>query len=76
MATVEIDVRGARRPVPVLKMTHLVLKKEVNPGDTLVVVADCPAFEEDVREWCRKLDKILLVFRDEGIDAKRCEVRI
>jgi tRNA 2-thiouridine synthesizing protein A len=76
MPTIEIDVRGAKCPVPVLKMTNMVMKKEVNAGDTLVVLADCPTFEKDVREWCKKLNKVLLVFRDEGTDAKRAEVRI
>lgn len=76
MATVEIDVRGAKCPVPVLKMTNMVMKKEVSPGDTLVVLADCPTFEKDVRDWCKKLNKVLLVFRDEGATAKRAEVRV
>jgi TusA-related sulfurtransferase len=46
-----------------------------NAGDTLVVLADCATFEKDAREWCQKMNKVLLVFRDDGA-AKRCEVRI
>ena len=75
MATVEIDARGAKCPIPVLKMTNSVMKKEVNTGDTLVVLADCPTFEKDAREWCQRMNKVLLVFRDEG-SSKRAEVRI
>jgi tRNA 2-thiouridine synthesizing protein A len=75
MATVQIDARGAKCPIPVLKMTNSVMKKEVNAGDTLVVLADCPTFEKDAREWCQKMNKVLLVLRDDG-GAKRCEVRI
>ncbi len=76
MGTVQLDVRGAKCPVPVLKMTNAVMKKEVNPGDTLVVVADCPTFEQDVRQWCKSMNKTLIVMKDEGNNAKRAEVRI
>ncbi len=76
MATMQIDVRGAKCPIPVLRMTNLVMKKEVNAGDTLIVVADCPTFEKDVRQWCQSMKKTLIVLRDEGNNAKRAEVRI
>jgi tRNA 2-thiouridine synthesizing protein A len=75
MATVELDVRGQQCPIPVLKMTNALMKKEVNSGDTLVVLADCPTFEKDVREWCNNMKKVLVVIRDEG-NSKRAEVRI
>jgi tRNA 2-thiouridine synthesizing protein A len=76
MGTTQIDARGAKCPVPVLKMTNSVMKKEVNPGDTLVVLADCPTFENDVRQWCKSMNKVLIVIRDEGNNTKRAEVRI
>jgi tRNA 2-thiouridine synthesizing protein A len=75
MATVQLDVRGQQCPIPVLKMTNALMKKEVNNGDTLVVLADCPTFEKDVREWCGNMKKVLVVIRDEGT-AKRAEIRI
>jgi len=76
MATVELDARGQKCPVPVLKMTGLLMKKEVKPGDTLAVTADCPTFEKDVREWCQKMNKVLVVIKDLGNNAKKAEVRI
>ncbi len=76
MPTVTIDARGFKCPVPVLKMTNALMKKEVNVGDTLVVTADCPTFEKDVRDWCAKMKKVLVVMKDDGNNAKTCEVRI
>ena len=76
MKTVQIDAKGDKCPVPVLKMTNAIMKKEVDPGDTLVVVADCPTFEKDVKDWCRNMKKVLVVFREEGNNIKRCEVKI
>jgi TusA-related sulfurtransferase len=64
-----------RCPIPVLKMTALVMKKEVAAGDTLVVPADCSTFEKDAEDWCQKMNKVLVVMRDDG-PAKRCEIRI
>ena len=76
MKTVQIDAKGDKCPVPVLKMTNAIMKKEVDPGDTLVVVADCPTFEKDVKDWCRNMKKVLVVFREEGNNIKRCEVKV
>ncbi|HVP37835.1 MAG TPA: sulfurtransferase TusA family protein [Candidatus Saccharimonadales bacterium] len=76
MATVELDARGCKCPVPVLKMNNAVMKKEVQAGDTLAVTADCPTFEADVREWCTRMKKVLVVLKDAGNGAKRAEVLI
>jgi tRNA 2-thiouridine synthesizing protein A len=76
MATVEIDARGLKCPIPVLKMTNLVMAKKINVGDTMVVTADCPTFEKDVRQWCQTMKKTLIVLRDEGNNVKHAEVRI
>jgi tRNA 2-thiouridine synthesizing protein A len=76
MAKVEIDARGFKCPVPVLKMSNAVSMKEVHAGDTLVVLADCPTFEDDVRSWCTRQKKVLVVLKDEGNNVKRAEVRI
>ena len=76
MKIVQIDARGERSPVPVLKMTRAVMKKEVDAGDTMVVIADCPTFERDVKDWCKSMRKHLVQLSDEGDNVKRCEVRI
>ena len=41
------------------------MKKEVEPGDILEVLADCATFEQDVKAWCTAMHKVLLFMRDE-----------
>lgn len=72
MAISTLDGRGLRCPQPTLKMTVLAVK--LKPGDVLEVLADCPTFEKDVRDWCVRAKKILLWIRDEG-GAKRCQIQ-
>lgn len=76
MATVELDARGMKCPLPVLKMNSMVFGKKVNAGDLFVVLADCSTFESDLREWCARTKKVLVVIKDIGGGAKRAEVRI
>jgi len=47
----------------------------MNKGDILECVADCPSFEADVKGWCERTRKTLIVMKNEGA-AKRCQVRI
>lgn len=60
MAKVTLDFRGLKCPLPVLKLNVAVTKKEVNPGDTVDVLADCPTFESDVKQWCDKSKHLLV----------------
>ncbi len=76
MKTLNIDVRGHKCPIPVLKMTVAVLQKDVVPGDTLDVLADCPTFEGDVRTWCDTMHKVLILMKEEPNNCKRAQVRI
>ncbi len=39
---------------------------ELKPGDLLEVIADCPTFEKDVRQWCERTKKTLMWVKDEG----------
>jgi len=73
MATKVIDARGLKCPQPQLKM--LAESRSMNKGDIVEVVADCPTFETDVRQWCQRTKKALLWMRIEGT-AKRCQVQI
>lgn len=73
MRVVELDTRGLKCPQPVLK---IVAKwPELNSGDVLEVVADCPTFERDVRAWCERSKKPLLWIRSEGESVKRCQIQ-
>ncbi len=72
MATQTLDARGLKCPQPTLKITIVAIKMKA--GDVLEVVADCPTFEKDVREWVTRSKKVLIYIRDEG-ETKRCQIR-
>lgn len=67
-----LDARGLKCPQPTLKIT--VLATKVKPGEVLEVVANCPTFEKDVRDWCSRARKVLLWVKPEG-DSKRCQIQ-
>jgi tRNA 2-thiouridine synthesizing protein A len=68
-----VDARGLKCPQPTLMMLTESLKSQ--KGDILEVVADCPTFEHDVREFCATKKKALLWIKVEGT-AKRCQVQL
>jgi tRNA 2-thiouridine synthesizing protein A len=72
MAVSVLDARGLKCPQPTLKIT--VLSVKMKPGDVLEVVADCPTFEKDVRDWCSRARKTLLWVREEGT-AKKVQIQ-
>lgn len=73
MAVTVLDARGLKCPLPTLKMTGVC--RTLKPGDILEVVANCPTFETDVRNFCKVMQKALLFVKVEG-DAKRVQVRM
>jgi tRNA 2-thiouridine synthesizing protein A len=76
MAVVPLDVRGFRCPIPILKISMKVMKKEVLPGDLLEVTADCPTFESDLKQWCSQAKKTLVFLREEPAGTFKCQVKI
>jgi tRNA 2-thiouridine synthesizing protein A len=64
MAVVNLDTKGLRCPQPVLKIAAKM--PELSDGDVLVVVADCPTIEEDIRKWCDRMKKGILDLHREG----------
>jgi len=67
-----LDMVGMKCPQPVLKIA--VRAPDMNPGDILEVIGDCPTFERDVRVWCQRLKKTFLSIQDEGNDRKRIQI--
>jgi tRNA 2-thiouridine synthesizing protein A len=53
-----------------------VLAAKMKAGEVLEVVADCPTFEKDMREWVTRSKKVLLFMKDEPGGGKRCQIRI
>ena len=76
MATIELDLRGLKCPMPTLKLTGMVVRQEFKAGDIVAATADCPTFEKDVKEWCKKMQKVLIVMKDVGGNTKTAEIRI
>jgi tRNA 2-thiouridine synthesizing protein A len=74
VATQTLDAKGMKCPQPTLKV-H-VLAAKMKAGEVLEVVADCPTFEKDMREWVARTKKVLLFMKDEPGGAKRCQIRI
>lgn len=72
MSVQTLDCIGLKCPQPSLKVT--IMAPKMKPGDVLEVVANCPTFEKDIREWCVRAKKTLLWVRHEG-DATRVQVR-
>ena len=72
MAQETLDMVGIKCPQPVLKIA--VKAPEMNPGDILEVIGDCPTFERDVRVWCQRLKKTFLSIKDEGSGRKRIQI--
>lgn len=75
MARVQLDARGLKCPTPTLMLTNSIIKKEVVPGDTLAIIADCPTFEADVRNWCNTMKKVLVLYKEEQ-GVKKAEIRV
>ena len=73
MALEVLDMVGMKCPQPVLKIA--VKAPDMNHGDILEVVGDCPTFEKDVRVWCERLGKIFLAIKDEGHGKKRIQIQ-
>ena len=48
---VVVDARGLLCPLPVIRLGERM--REVAPGRVIVLLADDPMAEDDVRQWCR-----------------------
>ncbi len=47
----ELDCRGVRCPLPIIRLAQRI--EEVTVGGVVTVVADDPAARPDVQAWCR-----------------------
>ncbi len=73
MAVELLDMLGMKCPQPVLKIA--VKAPNMQPGDILEALGDCPTFEKDVRAWCDRLNKIFLSIKDEGDGKLRIQIQ-
>ncbi len=73
MATETLDASGLKCPQPVLKLA--ILAKKIAAGSLLEVLADCPAFPDDVKKWCDKNGKVLIACSDLGGGKFKAQVQ-
>lgn len=73
MGIVFLDTTGLKCPQPILKIAAK--SPDMQPGDILEVLGNCPTFERDIKAWCKRLKKTLLFIRDEGDNKKRCQIK-
>ena len=73
MSIETLDMVGMKCPQPILKIA--VKAPEMNTGDILEVVGDCPTFERDVRVWCQRLKKTFLSIQDESGGKIRIQIQ-
>jgi tRNA 2-thiouridine synthesizing protein A len=72
MAKKTLDTLGLQCPQPILQIA--VKSADLQQGDILEVIADCPTFENDVRLWCKRLNKQLLFIRNVN-GKKECQIQ-
>lgn len=68
-----LDTTGLKCPQPVMKIAAK--SPDMQPGDILEVIGNCPTFERDIRLWCERLGKTLMFIRDEGTGGIRCQIQ-
>jgi tRNA 2-thiouridine synthesizing protein A len=68
-----LDTTGQKCPQPVLELA--VRAPDMQRGDLLEVLGDCPTFEKDIRTWCERLGKVLLSVHEVGGDRKRIQIQ-
>jgi tRNA 2-thiouridine synthesizing protein A len=73
MSVIKLDTTGLKCPQPVLKIAAK--SADMQRGDILEVIGDCPTFERDIRAWCKRLKKTLMFIRDEGAGRMRCQIQ-
>jgi TusA-related sulfurtransferase len=67
-----LDATGLKCPEPILKLAAA--SADFKKGTILEVLGDCSTFEEDIRQWCARVNKKLLWIKDEN-GKKRCQIQ-
>ena len=73
MAMKVVDALGLKCPQPVLKLA--VAAPDMQVGDVMEILGDCPTFEKDVRIWCRRLGKVILSVKDGNGYRKHIQIQ-
>ena len=73
MATHTLDTLGLKCPQPILKVAAMA--KNIQPADMLEVLDDCHSFPNDIKAWCDRTNKTLLVCADEGEGKFKAQIQ-
>ncbi|MCA9692254.1 MAG: sulfurtransferase TusA family protein [Myxococcales bacterium] len=61
---IELDCKGLNCPMPIVKISKAI--RGMEPGETLRVEANDPAFKADVHAWIRRMGHALVDFTQDG----------
>ena len=73
MATHSLDTLGQKCPQPVLKLAAMA--RNIPPGDTVEMLADCESFPKDVEVWCARTGQTLLFCIDDGSGKHTAQIQ-
>ncbi len=71
---VQLDTLGLKCPQPILKIA--VKAADMESGEILEVLGDCPTFERDVRTWCERLGKVFLSVNYDSGERKKIQIQL
>lgn len=74
MATEQLDCMGLKCPQPILKVVAKM--PSMQAGDILEVLADCPSFPTDMKAWCEKTGKVLLMLTTDGTGKHTAQIQM
>ncbi|MCK4358550.1 MAG: sulfurtransferase TusA family protein [Candidatus Cloacimonetes bacterium] len=73
MAVKTLDATGLKCPQPILKVAAFI--PQMQAGDILEVLADCPSFPNDIKAWAQKTGRTLLFCMDEGGGKHKAQIQ-
>ena len=73
MAIETLDTLGLKCPQPVLRIAAKA--REMQHGDILEILGDCPTFEKDVRNWAERMSKVVLSVKINGSEKLSIQIQ-
>jgi tRNA 2-thiouridine synthesizing protein A len=74
MATEMLDCLGLKCPQPILKVAAKI--PTMQAGDIIEVLADCPSFPTDMKAWCGKTGKVLLMLSTDAEGKHTAQIQL
>lgn len=68
-----LDCKGLKCPQPILKV--VAFAPQVEEGEILEVLADCPSFPSDIQSWCARTGKTLMFCMDDGSGTHSAQIQ-